>query len=196
MYGNEDVAYARGRLAHTVITHQGVAVMVEDVAAGRGKKPPSIFATEIKSGKRISDVIDNYDLTPVKLGFVNQQMGVYGAPLVEHSVQYIVRNPMRNDWRQGLRKENVSYELGDKWWDVSAIADTIENTFPSIEDARNKFKERTGLIAWSRDFAMNNKEEIFYRAFGKIGNFIDNTRNYLLDAKFFWVEERLREAVK
>lgn len=196
MYENGDAVYARQRLAHTIISHQGKAVMVIDVMSKGEKKPLNIFSQEILSGQPINDSIDNYDLTPVKLGLINQETGRGGYPLEVPTVSYLVRKPMRSDWRQGLRKENTVSELGDFWWDAKSLSKTIEGLFPTIEEARERFKKRAGNIAWCRDFFLNERGEIHYRAFGKVGNFIDNTRQYLLDGKFFWVEEHLREALQ
>ena len=184
MYSNDNVEYARQRLNETIITHQGKAVMVVDVNKQGAKKPLLIISTEILTGKQIADSIDNYDLTPVKLGFVN----------AKNNVGYVARKPLRNDWRQGLRANQVivPYSSSGKFFiDFKDIAKTIEGIFPTIEEIRDMKMMR----AFSRDFSVDKNDDIYYRAFGKVGNFIDKTRNFLLDAKFFWVEERLKEVV-
>jgi hypothetical protein len=185
MYTNDNVDYARQRLVETIITYKGKAHQVLDVKKARGNKPLVITSTEVLSGDIINDDIDNYDLTPVKLGFVN----------ANEAVGYIVRKPMRNDWRQGLRAQQVyiPYASSPNFFvDFRDVARTIEGIFPTIEEI---YEQEKPMRAFSRDFSMNKAGEIYYRAFGKVGNFLDRTRNFLLDAKFFWVEERLKEVV-
>jgi hypothetical protein len=184
MYANDNVEYARNRLNDTIITHQGKAVTVIDVNKQGAKKPLQIISTEILTGNAIVDSIDNYDLTPVKLGFVNSN----------EAVGYLARKPLRHDWRQGLRAQQIVIPYSstpDFFIDFQDVAKTIEGIFPTIEEIRGM----KGMRAFSRDFCVDQKNDIYYRAFGKIGNFIDKTRNFLLDAKFFWVEERLKEVV-
>lgn len=188
MYSNDNVEYARNRLNGTIITHMGKAVEVIDVSFQGLKKPLEVVSTEIITGNIISDKIDNYDLKPVKLGFVNTKTSLY----------YIARMPLRNDWRQGFRKAQVAIKLQDGRGDIDmvSIANTIENIFPSIEEVREELKgKRNAMKAFCREFCIDAEDHIYYRAFGKIGNFIKGTREFLLDANFFWTEERLKEVV-
>jgi hypothetical protein len=188
MYSNDNVEYARQRLNGTIITHMGKAVEVVDVIKKRGNKPLQIVSMEVISGRPIDDTIDGYDLTPAKLGFVNS-----GGNLA-----YIARKPLRNDWRQGLRAQQVVVPFATKNFilKMQDVARTIENIFPTIDEIRDEFNgKKNGMRAWCRDFCVDDVDNIHYRTFGKVGNFIKDTKEFLLDAKFFWVEERLKEVV-
>lgn len=191
MYPNDDANYANGRLANTIIRHDKKAVLVSGVHLVSKKKPLQVVATELLTNQVIEDEIDNFDLTPIPLGYVN-----IDNPKLHHKAIYMARQALRHDWRQGFRKEQALFLVGPKQWDMKAIAKTAEGIFPTIEEARKSFDGEDETIAWCREFAIDKNDNIFYRSFGKIGNFIRDTKDYLLDNKFFWVEEQLRDAVK
>lgn len=180
MYANDDVQYAAARLIETIITYKGEAVEVYNVK--NGGKELQVFAEAILTGETFSDDISEYDLTPVKLGFINDH---------NYGLLYLSRMPMRADWRQGLRSKNSCVLWGAEEYGRKALAMTIEGRYPSLEECR-KDKDTQ---AWNREFATNKEGTIFYRHFGAIGNFVGDTKEYLLDGQFFWVEESLREAL-
>jgi hypothetical protein len=131
--------------------------------------------------------IGDYDLTPVPLGFVNL--------LRRKHVNFLSRIPLREDWRQGLRQNNARTLWGLNVWDDKAIACTVENDFPTIEQLRQDLNGEEQVGAWHRDFAMDGCGSIYYRTEGKIGQFVGDTTDYLLDGPFTWVEESLKEAL-
>jgi len=191
MYPNDNVAYAYGRLVGTIIRHEGKAVEVVDVRED-GKKPLKIHALSLIKENMVSDSIDAFDLTPVKLGWVNNFRNL--------SSNYYTRAPIRQDWRQGFRAFNARVfnvplkGVKAEAFDKKAIAKTIEGQFPSFGEVVDKLKalpmKEYGL-AWCRDFSLNGAGAVMYKMYGKVGDFKDNT--ILLDDKFVWVEESLKE---
>ena len=188
MYPNDDVNYASQRLVETIIRYEGEAVEVVEVYLEDPDKPLKVRAFNILNEQPVVDYIDNYDLTPVKLGFVN-------LPAF-NNVAYYERKPKRQDWRQGFRKNNAYLAWGFNWWDGKAIANTINGIFPKVEEAMNDLKGEGMFRAWHRDFCVNGMKDIFYRFYGKVGNFVERDgKEFVLDAKFFWVEESLKESL-
>ncbi len=191
MYPNDNVAYAFGRLVGTIIRHEEQAVEVIDVREN-GLKPLQIKAVSLLKEKAVTDSIDNFDLTPVKLGWVNSSRDVVSS--------YYTRAPIRQDWRQGLRQFNtrVFYIPGRGQkvdnFNKKDVAKTIEGKFPSFGEVVDKLKafpyKEYGL-AWCRDFCLNGNGAVTYKMYGKVGDFKDGT--ILLDEKFVWVEESLKE---
>lgn len=182
----DDLTYARGRLNDTIIRYNERAVVVDSVVPS--KTGLVIKSTEILTGNNVNHPLVEFDLTPVRLGMSNMPNG---------KVSYVARMPLRHDWRQGLRQQNTIFAWGDKNWDAHAIAKTIENDYPSLDAARELIiEEDRDYLAWCRNFCIDKKNAIYYRTFGKIGDFVDKTKNYLLDQKFFWVEQHLNEALK
>jgi hypothetical protein len=191
MYPNDSADYARGRLSGTIIRHMGKAVIVNDVRHDGPKQPLRVSAMIIKDKKEISDKIDNFDLSPVPLGFVN-----YAKRNDVPFATYMARTPIRQDWRQGLRKQNAVFLWGAAWWHEEEIADTIEGLFPELDQALGIAKKKGGIVAWNREFAVDKDSNIYHRFYDKVGNFIDGGKRFLLDNKFFWVEENLKAVVK
>lgn len=185
MYPNDSADYAQGRLVNTIVRHQGKAVIVDAVRFVSADKPLNVVAHQILDGKKISDKIDNFDLSPVPLGFVNS-VGDVG---------YLARTPIRRDWRQGLRRENATWLWHQLLWSYEEIANTIEGNYASLDDAL-KLAPNRGLVAWNREFAVDDKHNIYHRFYDKVGNFIEGTKNFLLDPRFLWVEQNLKAAIK
>lgn len=188
MYPNDNPEYAKQRLVGTIITHNGKAVNVANVRKVGGNKPLEVSSIAILNHEPVIDSIENYDLTPIKLGFVN-----HGADTV-----YVTRMPMREDWRQGFRWSQAFFPFmstPDTNVDSIDLARSVENIFPDIDEIREILRRRQGMMAWCRNFAIDNKDQIFYRGFGKVGEFLDKTTNFLLDGKFFWVEDRLKKVL-
>lgn len=188
MYIFDDLNYAITRLSNTIITCDGRAVNV--IAIKKSRDGLVAVSNFILDDKPCNSLLSNFDLTPVKLGFVNHE--TYGVP--DHNVSYITRTPIRQDWRQGFRKQQARYEFGVGRWDMFGIAKTIENKFPKLDESVETSKKTGGIVAFTRDFAIDNGKDILYRGYGKIGN-ITKDFKYLLDNKFIWVEESLKAAI-
>lgn len=189
MYANDDVRYALNRLLDTIIRYNGKAVLVTNVTFVSPDQPLRVHAfyiVEEHGENEIKDFISKFDLTPVPLGFINFPE--------KKQASYLSRIPIREDWRQGLRQANSRTMWGQQWWGNQQIANTIENNFPTLEKARSYCKgEQT--CAWTRDFAVDGGGHIYYRCEGVVGEFIDDTNNYVLNAEYGWVEESLKEAL-
>ena len=191
MYPNDDVAYAHGRLHGTIVRYNGKGVLINEVRFVDRNHPLRLAGSYLLSGDHVGDDIDNFDLVPVTLGWVN-----YENNKVSH---YYTRMPIRQDWRQGLRPFNSRYfdVFGQmrkpQAFDYRNIGKTIDGIYPSIEGIIKKLhgfgNDRS--LAWCRDFAITGSMDVLYKMYGKVGNFKDGL--ILLDEKFTWVDESLKE---
>lgn len=186
MYKNDDVQYAKNRLVETIVRYKERAVLVHNVWDG-GESLRLSSSDCVTGNINNDDDINEFDLTPVPLGFVNKDRGV----------KYVARRPMREDWRQGLRGHNAHVLWGDDdrqhVFDYRSLGMTINGEFPKIGEMPLLFGER---VAWHRDFCYDATGAIYYKWHGKVGNFISlNERQFLLDAEYHWIEESLREAL-
>ena len=199
--------YAASRLVDTIVRIGQDPVRIISVN--------DLAAVEVESlirarRKRVN--FNELNLEPVQLGYVNYQ----------GQAVYACRMPKRNDWRQGLRYDNMyfSYHYDSRPTasidytlsavevpappvrrrrpsgsrpSWSSIYQTIRGNYPSIESCLEKIKS-IDSVAWSRDFAMINCGERV--DIGYMGDFIvghvDNG-NIVLDKKFKHLEERLKE---
>lgn len=186
MYKNDDVQYAKNRLVETIVRYKERAVLVHNV--WDGGESLRLSSSDCVTGDFIpDDDIDEFDLTPVPLGFVNRHK----------KTLYVSRKPMREDWRQGLRGQNTQVLWGGEEevdvFDFKSVGQTINGEFPLIGETELRIGER---VAWHRDFCYDASGAIYYKWHGRVGNFTDlSNKSFLLDAEYHWIEESLREAL-
>jgi hypothetical protein len=188
-----DAAYAQGRLVETTLLHHGLATIIHKVnVAPRGKL--KLLGVELRSGREISDYIDNFDYEPPPLGFSN---------IPHHGMAaYWMRKPMRKDWKQGLRSHNV-YEgtgTGIRFAPDKAL-DVLENAYPTLDECieMNERAIKKGFhnpfSAFTRHFAIHSDMKLRYKTYGVVGQ-LDADGNYLINPGFEWIEEALQETLK
>lgn len=84
----DDVDYARARLNGTMVSYKGEPAFVDNVR----DLDNVVISVWPRNGDFISVSVDDLDLTPPQLGFMNLQ----------ESCHYVTRMPMRQ-WKQGFR---------------------------------------------------------------------------------------------
>lgn len=145
MYG-DNVEYARTRLLGTIVTYKGEPVNITAVVNDR----KGVTCSYVSFEEEGVCPVDNLDLTPLKLGFVNTPYGT----------GFLSRMPKRHDWRQGLRDQNCNV-YGDvpkrMLMELKSLRLTTKNIFPSIEEAIAK------CTAFSRNFAVMKGGNLMYK---------------------------------
>lgn len=183
MYG-DDYAYAATRLDGTVVTHNSKPFYVHAI------KPDGTAVGHYLYEDEGSHTImaKELELVPVKLGYVN--MG--------NNASYIARKPMRRDWRQGLRPDNmVSIDNRANVFELKHkdLANTIMNIYPALKDVikaeNNPFMPR-GLRAWHRHWAVDGQGMVHYKG-EKVGQIV-NGSPMLMD-NFNYLREALEESL-
>lgn len=175
-----NLEYARTRLVGTIVRlkDNGRAVHIEDMSS---KTAYFHYLTD-EIRKQDACNLTDLDITPVELGYINFNGDVY----------YLTRMPMRRDWRQGLRQMSCMTPT-NKRIDVpmSAIGKAIENIYPKFNEAITWVGKGFTSAAFSRNFAVTNKNTIQYKERFDVG--VIDGDNYLLEPKFEWVREALEE---
>lgn len=179
-YG-DDWDYADTRLATTVVRHAYKPFLVNRVDAGgvvRGQ-----YLDE-KLPRTTHVPLDQLQLTPVSLGFVNTEEGAC----------YVVRIPKRNDWRQGLRRGTMRSLTCKPTEAISLrdLSDTIKGIYPTIEACRN-IVPHTGTVAWCRNFCITNDGGIMYKNLGIVGRFAG--AEFRLSDEFSYLQEALEDSL-
>lgn len=173
--------YAAMRLENTIVRDREQGILVSVLHVGEGED--GLWATVCKvQGGEIDNYnisLDDLDLSSPPLGNVDYQGHTY----------FVSRIPKRNDWRQGLRKENLScvYEGG------------IHNyILPSMKilnvPVYNKYKPYERGRAFSRNFSVDNEGNVWYKCREKVGRDIDGVP--VLKRKYEWLKEALEDALK
>jgi len=181
MYGN-DHRYANNRLHGTQVTFKkdGSFVHIDHIDEDGICRVLMLDG----SGKEHRVSIDELDLHPVSLGFVNHRGGV----------SYVCRVPKRGDYRQGLRRENSKSMIGGypPW---EAISKTVTNNFPSFNMAFSEAKKSGLSRAWCRHWAIGPQGELIYRYHGVVGSITENKEPALKNS-FMYLKEYLNEALR
>jgi hypothetical protein len=131
--------------------------------------------------------LEDLDLTPIPLGFINiDKVG---------TAVYAARVPIRKYWRQGLGTGNLHYftfysHSMEGFPDVNNLVQTFFNKYPTLEDAFSKVK-KDRLIAFHRNWA-TSKEDVFYR-YRHVGNI--NKGDVSLSKKYSYLTPHLTEVL-
>ena len=180
MYG-KDSAYAFSRLDETVVTLAGRPVMVNGI-----DPMCKVHHIDVLTGNDSVCDLDELCLTPVKVGFVNFRGDAY----------YIVRKPMRRDWRQGLRIANVTCINKEfpRGITLADIGRSIINDYPTFVEVVKTLRntEDVHSIAWCREFALGRKGQLFH-ADSLVGYFNFGNGEFTLKEEFDYLKESLGE---
>lgn len=191
MKGYDTAEYAGTRLIETIILYQGRPVKVSNCLQQAAKKI-WVAAIDIENGATVQDYLDNFDMNPPPLGYVN----------TDKNCTYMTRMPMRKDWKQGLRKNNIISHTGYAP-DIAMkyIAKTIMGIFPSLHEVIAKIHKLNALggykgsLAFDRNFAIDHFGRVWYKNIFVIGVVDMKTGGIKVDPAYEWTREALMEVV-
>lgn len=189
MYGT-DYAYAQTRIQGTIVRLlDGTPVYVLSVGNG----PCSVL--DIRHGLRNFDEavnvdLDDLDLRPVNLGYVNDPVDGHTSI----NAEYYIRIPKRRDWKQGLRGENCKGS-GHGWRHLSmkSLRKTILGDFPSFNQALAKAKKHGIIVAWHRHWATDG-HTVYYRNNESVGSV--EGKSVSLEPRNKYLTEALEDSFK
>lgn len=146
-----------------------------------------IVGIDHTNGTRIIAKLSDINISPPVIGYVN-----FGS-----RAKYVVRTPLRNDWRQGFRYASlmvVDQINGDEGCDVpySAISDSVNKKFPKYFDCLQQVstKPKIESRAWHNHWAINNKSLLLNK--GRVVGIIKDGMPKLED-KYSYLQESLDE---
>lgn len=183
-----DVVYAHSRLERTFILHKNRLQLVIGFNDLNNK-----LRLQKKSGQISEVTIDALDLTPVKLGYVN----------FKDSCIYTCRIPMRRDWKQGLRPNNLNITSFPPYEDQFLIENTnsmfvLEPTclgkYPSYRQCVDDIEETHRARAFSRYFCVDEEGNVSYKSRTHIGK-IEDERSIKLLPTYIHLKELLEESL-
>ena len=149
----DDLEYAQGRLIGTIVRYKGKPIRIADVFYDDDGE--MCFTGRTATGI-VETSLDLLDLEPIPLGYVNYQECAY----------YLVRKPMRNDWRQGLRPGNFTFIGREGFFELplKELTDTCLNNYPTFTEARTSIKDGAESVAISRHFAIDSQNNFLYKS--------------------------------
>lgn len=190
MRNYDSEAYAVNRIVGTFVRHKdGTAIEVISI------QDKQVVSKELLTNKERIFPYNELDINPIPLGYANTN----GAAI------YLVRSPMRNDWKQGARWKNLRWiepgredNLSDRV-PTKVLANVVHGLYPSYGDtvkALTGGKDRIFSKAWCRHFAMDVNWNIFHRGKYLIGKMLDPVRReYKLNDDYWWTKEALEESL-
>jgi len=181
---DDNLEYAKGRLEGTVVRVGNEPVLVMGVNAVGGKIVSRVVPLDDLGNEKIVKVAD-LNLEPVPLGYVNHQGGAY----------YVTRKPMRRDWKQGLRQNNICFVGAEGFYDMPwyDIQKTILGEYPKPLDAIDQVtRGRLKSVAFSRDFSVDNQRRLNYKGRHVVGTY---DKMFTLSPKYNYLNEYLQETL-
>ena len=169
MYG-KDYRYASTRLTGTILCRGSNPLMIREVG------PDMMVVAETVITKKIRTFpMSELSLRSPDLGMVNTGRGV----------AYLARKPMRNDWRQGVRRNNISDLTGSSEVTDKLIYRAIKGRFPSLVDAIDDTMSSGVAVAFHRHWAVRYNErlrvfQLVYKWHGVAGNIAEDTHEVSL----------------
>ena len=168
--------YAEGRLAGTIIKLDGKAVKLSHCFGDM-----MALVVDISTGQDKEVKLDDLDLSPIQLGYVNRGGEAY----------YLKRLPKREDWRQGLRCNNVSHHqmLG------MGVVQLLSGDYPTFEEAHERVTAyEQNSVAFSRVFAVEMYGYLRYKGRDCVGK-VGKDAKITLHPTFLYLTEALKEAL-
>lgn len=189
MRGYDTVAYAKSRLVETIVRREKVPVLILDV--GGTDSNITIFYNELLGEKsHIKEApLSEFNLDPVSLGYVNHKGYAH----------YLMRTPMRRDWRQGLRMLNIvdAEGMNPRLISYKSIAQTILGNFPTFKSSLTALtKEKVSSIAFHKDFSINKQGVLTHKGMFPIGAVDISNGNVMINDNTNWVREAFEEAME
>ena len=186
-----NVAYAQSRLVGTIVRVKGKAAYIDQISAKR------VSYTDWITGGAEEAKPEEMDITPVPLGYCNTMK----------VTPYLVRYPVRQDWKQGLRHKtlkticNHDIKVTSEMIPWADVFKTINGEFPKFEEVLKIIHDNRGVVrsmAYSRDFAIYSDKTVWYKEQFAIGTVedIDATDGIVsIREEFEWVRDAFEASV-
>lgn len=150
----DNIGYAEDRLLNTIVRYGGIPILIRRIFFG--PKDNQIMFTGKTYDSELTGYVGDLDIEPIPLGYVNYNGHAY----------YMIRKPMRNDWRQGLRPGNFTFVGREGFFEIplEEITNTCLGKYPSLIEACQLLKnKKTDKVAITRHFAVCDKNKFYYK---------------------------------
>jgi len=182
----EDWGYANSRLAGTIVR--------------KGSQPISIIGVNGDGTVQAQTVITKREklVHMSELNLASPPLGMVNTP---NGAVYVARKPMRNDWRQGLRRGNIAILSGRADVTDRLIYRTIRGKFPKLHVAIEDCMEQDLSVAFHRHWAVRWDErtrtvKLKYKWFGFAGTIDVDTHQVNLQDSDEYMFSHLQQALE
>jgi hypothetical protein len=195
MYGQGDehpsIEYVRGRLSATYVSHKKMGLCYIDEVTTRSGRNYYLHGSRLSDDEVFSGVsIGEFNLSSPPLGYSSD----------EGSAVFVSRIPLREDWKQGLRPNNlVISQRGTMTRPRHHIKTLLKGctlrNYPCFTEAVESVEDIYESRAFCPQFAVHSDGSVWYKENKPIGT-VDTECRIKLDGKFFWMKEQLSEIEK
>ena len=195
MYGQGDelpsIEYVRGRLTGTYVTHTKMGLCHIDEVTTRNGGSYHLHGSRLSDDEVFSGVpIGEFNLSSPTLGYSSD----------EGSAVFVSRLPLREDWKQGLRGNNLVISQKGSMTRPrhnlkSLLKGCILRNYPCFYEAVESVEDIYESRPFCSQFAVHSSGEVWYKEKTPIGT-LDTECRIKLDGKFFWMKEQLAEIEK
>lgn len=182
---DKDYEYANSRLEGTIVRNGKHPVLVRCV-----NPDGTVDVETVVTGKRRSFHLDELNLASPPLGMTNTRSGAI----------YLARKPMRRDWRQGLRSNNITCLTGNQEITTRLIYSAIRGSYPKLGVAIDDCMTNEISVAFHREWSVSwddRRREVVlnYKWYGAAGTIDPETYMYELKDGPDYLFTHLREAL-
>lgn len=186
-YG-DDYGYAATRIQGTIVKYKGKPVTVTNVIGGEGSDGPVALIRGLKAKEEKAVKLFDLDICPSKMGYVN----------FDSVASYICRQPLRRDYKQGMRTQQLVSQFGYRIQDIPnhAYYEILVNEYPSFSDCVRTVSTEGGgdSAAWHYDWALDHEDNLLYKFGEVVGKLTGGS--LVLDDTHGHLSEQLEEALK
>ena len=181
----DDINYTTMRLQNTVVRDReaGELVHILNIGGGNRRFMAEVNPTNERGGYVRTVPLAQLDLSSPPLVNINHGGRVY----------YVARVPKRNDWRQGIRRENLSFVYEGRFCNYDL--DSLDVLKAPVYDRYPTYKECLGKnSAFSRTFSLDREKKLWYKCREVVGRDVDGVP--ILDEEYEWLKEALDDSLE
>lgn len=188
-----DLSYVQHRLNKTVVRVPSIAKVGLIGTVQLGPRGVEVTTDWDVPGKEKVAYFDLSDL--------NLESPPLGNVTFDGDSYFTCRKPVRNDWRQGLRHDNLaclSNRLGVSGipHPLSFIQQPVYNLYCKLSAAFGMVEDIYKGVAVSRHFSVSDSLEILYKSSSRVGRVNSDNGKVTLNEDSEWLAELFNEEVR
>lgn len=191
---NNDAEYAKSRIVSSCMKSKENLLRVYDIKAVNNDFSTAAILAVDENKKNVIVKASDLSFNVGQLGYINE--------FISGIAYYLTRLPIRRDFKQGLRSSQLCYSrngststISESWFEnnIKPINNCLNNKYPKLEKAIETIDESNCDVAFSKNFALNEKYALLYKGF-KAGRLTKDDK-IKLDFNFNFIEEELAKEV-
>jgi hypothetical protein len=190
---NNDAKYAASRIVNTYLPlkENNELVYIANLICAKDNSldKSTIIGYDRKGRMEVNLSINDFKFSVGKLGYVNSEY---------EGASYLVRIPLRRDYKQGLRANQLGLQRNTSLSSISSdwltdnsakISDCLAGKYNTVDNIIELVEEVDHDIAFSKNFAISEKYNLLYKGF-TVGK-VTKDDKLKLDFKFNFLEQEL-----